>query len=87
MVPPDTSSALGTAPAWDTPDRTLERGFSTATALVLLVLKQHWEEIFSYSEEPCLIICVAFLMNYKELLLLAKHVPDAMPQAGFFWVF
>lgn len=47
MVPPDTSTALGTAPAWDTPDQGLERGFPTPTALVLFVLKQHWEEIFS----------------------------------------
>lgn len=53
----------------------------------LFVLKRHWEEIFSYSKEPCLIICVAFLMNYKELLLLAKHVPDATPQAEFFGFF
>lgn len=65
----------------------LEQGFPTPTALVLFVLKQHWEEIFSYSEEPCLIICVAFLMNYKELLLLAKRVPDATPQAEIFGFF
>ena len=65
----------------------LEQVFPSPIISVLFVLKQHWEEIFSYSEEPCLIICVAFLMNYKELMLLAKHVTDAVPQAEFFCIF
>lgn len=30
---------------------------------------------------------MAFLMNYKELMLLAKHVTDTMPQAEFFCIF
>lgn len=84
---PDVGTALCTAPAWDAPGTGLERVFPSPIVPVLLILKQHWEEIFHYSKEPRLIICVAFLMNYKELVLLAKHVTDAMPQADFFCIF
>jgi len=65
----------------------LEQVFPSPIVSVLFTSRQHCEEIFSYSEEPCLIICVAFLMNYKELMLLAKHVTDAMPQVDFFLLF
>lgn len=65
----------------------LEQLSPSLVTSVLLVLKQYWEEIFCYSKEPCLIISVTLLMNYKELMLLAKDVTDAVPWAEFFCIF
>lgn len=65
----------------------LEQVFPMPIILVLFVLKQHWEEVFSYRDKSCLIMCVAFLMNYTELMLLAKRVTDALPWAEFFLLY
>lgn len=43
--------------------------------------------MLSYRRKPLLIIRVDFLMNYEELMLLAKHVTDARPQAEFYFIF